>query len=185
MYHLFSNFPLSYMCRTCDEEKPQSGRPHQTPQLTAQEIGRGSLSSKSPEACLGAGNPERGEWSRTRPVVRPEAGERAGVHRLGGSLRPRPRPDRGVKKDFQHPPSFNSRLLRGRVCPSPCTPACNVAASGTPSDPEGHPNSSLLSPGRAVFQAPLAAGSPLRGPGKPPSSRAPTTPAEPLPCAEP
>ena len=60
------------------KRSPSLVDPPQTPQLTAQEIGRGSLSSKSPEACLGAGNPERGEWSRTRPVARPEAGERAG-----------------------------------------------------------------------------------------------------------
>ena len=40
-----------------------------------------------------------------------------------------------------------------------------------------------LSPGRGVLHAPQSPSSPLRGPRKPPSSRAPGAPAEPLPSA--
>lgn len=84
--------------------------PHNPP--TGSPRGRGNPSSKAPEACRGAGNPERGERPRPPPSGDTELRERAGVRRLG-SLRPRPRPRRGLEKEFRHPPSFNSTLLRG------------------------------------------------------------------------
>lgn len=77
-------------------------------------------------------------------------------------------------------PKFQlKRSPRLRV-PQPCTPACNVAASGTSSDSQSHPNSSILCPGRAVFQVPQSLSSPLRVSGESPPSQAPATPRKPL-----
>lgn len=116
MNHLFSKLPLSYTCRICDEENPQSGCPPPS-DITR---GRGSLRFKSPEACLGAGNPE----SRRVAVDLPQ-GVRApswGYPTLGLGKGPLNQwfsvPPPLASSGCQHSPSFNSRGLPGFVCPS-------------------------------------------------------------------
>lgn len=76
MYHLFSNFPLSYTCRT--DLVPRPGRPLPQPrtpvQPRAQKVGEASLLSHL-KLVWGRGTRKAGGWLPTRPEARPQTGE--------------------------------------------------------------------------------------------------------------
>lgn len=182
-----SNFSLSlslFHVQTW-EEKPQSGRLSRTDSPR----GRGSLRFKSPEACLGAGNPERERAAKnpSRGAAPPRRGgggrdPTAGMSRgppTRWSSVPPPSTRSGNPEGLPTLPNFQLKSSPKLRVPQLRTLACNVAASGTPSYPQGHPDSSIPFPGRAGCRVPQPPASPLRVRGGSPPLRGQ---AQPQPC---
>lgn len=149
MYHLFSNFPLNH-AEFVMKRSPILVIPHQ---IIAKEVGVASDLSHL-KHVWGQRIWKALEWLRICLAVRPQVAETTHLGNEQGSttqwLSVAPPSSRLERLPTLH--NFQLKTSSRLHVPQSSKLVCNVAASRTPSWPQGHPNFSIFSLGWAMFQ---------------------------------